>query len=343
VTDDRAGRILVVDDDPFNRDVLQQELEALGHEVLTADNGAAGLAMIDGDDVDIVLLDIMMPGLSGFDVLERLRRDDGKRELPIIVISALHDVDSIVRGIKLGADDYLPKPFEPVILEARIEQALAITRWRRRERAYLAEVERERARADELLDSMLPPSAVRELKDTGRVAPHRCEDVAVMFLDVREFSGKAIRLPPDELVSSLGVLVEAADAAAAARGLERIKVIGDAVMVTGGLLAPHPDAVDACIECAFAIFATAPESWKLRAGVAYGSVTAGIVGTTHFAFDIWGPVVNAAARLVALKDEDVVFLDEAAAQRVARPLPPPQSVDLKGIGVSNVYGFRRDG
>jgi CheY-like chemotaxis protein/class 3 adenylate cyclase len=333
--------VLVVDDDPFNRDVLQQELEALGHDVLLAAGGREGLAAIAERDVDVVLLDIMMPGVSGFDVLQKLRAEPATRELPVIVVSALHDVQNIVRGITLGADDYLPKPFEPVILEARIAQALRVRRWRRQERDYLAAVERERARADELLDAILPHAAVEELKSTGHVAPRWCADVAVMFVDVREASRKAIALAPDILIEKLDSFVDAADRAASAHGLERIKVVGDAVIVTGNLLEPHPRPVDACIDCAFDIFRGAPDGWQLRGGLAFGAVTAGVVGRARFAFDIWGPVVNTAARLAAIKDVDAVFLDPSAAARTARALTAPDAIELKGLGLTEVFALRR--
>jgi CheY-like chemotaxis protein len=113
-------KILVVDDEPFNVDFLAQELDDLGYDVVTASNGLEALEQAHAQRPDLVLLDIMMPVLDGFAVLERLKADDATRDLPVVVISAVYDLASIVRGLGGGADDWLPKPFEPVLLEARM-------------------------------------------------------------------------------------------------------------------------------------------------------------------------------------------------------------------------------
>jgi len=110
-------RILLVDDEPFNLDYLEQELEDLNYEILTASNGQEALEKIQNDLPDLVLLDIMMPIMDGFAVLEKVKADPVTRSIPIIVISANSDLQSIVRGIEKGAEDYLPKPFDmPALL-----------------------------------------------------------------------------------------------------------------------------------------------------------------------------------------------------------------------------------
>ena len=114
------ARILIVDDEPFNRDVLVQELELLDHEGVTAIHGREALDRLFGEPVDLILLDIMMPEMDGFEALRRLKDDPRLRHIPVIMISALDDIDSVVRCVELGADDHLPKPFDPVLLKARI-------------------------------------------------------------------------------------------------------------------------------------------------------------------------------------------------------------------------------
>ena len=139
---DASGRptILIVDDEAFNVSVLEQELEDLGYATLSAADGAQALQQIARHAPDVVLLDMMMPVLDGFAVLERLKADPATRELAVIVISAAHDLGRVARAIELGAEDYLPKPFEPVLLRARLEACLDRKRRRDRELAFLEQV-----------------------------------------------------------------------------------------------------------------------------------------------------------------------------------------------------------
>ena len=137
-----AAAVLVVDDDASNRDILQRRLQRLGHRVLQAESGSRALEMLAADPVDLVLLDIMMPGMDGFEVLSRIKQDAGTRDIPVIVISALDDLSAAVRCIEQGAEDFLSKPFEPVLLKARVGASLEKKRFRNRERAYLRDVDR---------------------------------------------------------------------------------------------------------------------------------------------------------------------------------------------------------
>jgi DNA-binding response OmpR family regulator len=116
--------ILIVDDNEMNRDMLSRRLRRMGYASHLAENGEEALAMIADTSYDLMLLDIMMPALSGYEVLERIKQDDATRSLPVIMISAVDDLDSVVRCIELGAEDYLFKPFNPVLLKARIHASL---------------------------------------------------------------------------------------------------------------------------------------------------------------------------------------------------------------------------
>jgi DNA-binding response OmpR family regulator len=127
-----GGRLLVIDDDEGNRDLLKRRLKALGFEVLLAENGEQGLARAEAAELDLILLDILMPGLDGYEVLRRLKRDKALRHVPVIMLSALDEVDSVVQCLLMGADDYLAKPFNPVLLRTRIGACLEKHRLRRR-------------------------------------------------------------------------------------------------------------------------------------------------------------------------------------------------------------------
>ncbi|GJM43108.1 MAG: hypothetical protein DHS20C20_33900 [Ardenticatenaceae bacterium] len=139
MNDDRA-HILVVDDNDINRDLLARRLEKVGHAVVEAESGRIALDKLDTHCIDIILLDIMMPGMSGFDLLLLLKEDTALRNIPVIIISAADDMDSVVRGIELGAEDYLSKPFNLALLKARINASLGRKKLYDKEQARLQEI-----------------------------------------------------------------------------------------------------------------------------------------------------------------------------------------------------------
>jgi serine phosphatase RsbU (regulator of sigma subunit) len=148
--------VLLVDDEPFNLDYLAQELEELDLEILTASDGQEALELIADSTPDMIFLDIMMPRLDGFGVLERLKAAPDWRDIPVVIISAASDMDNITRGIELGAEDFLPKPFNPVILQARLKAGLEKKRLRDIAQRYLQSLERELEIGREIQADFLP-------------------------------------------------------------------------------------------------------------------------------------------------------------------------------------------
>jgi len=145
VTEATGGRVLVVDDSAVNRMVLAKALTAEGHTTLTAEHGMRALELLRADDelpVDVVLLDLEMPELDGYETLRRIKADDALRHLPVIVISSVDELESVVRCIEIGATDYLPKPFEPALLKARLNASLAEKRLHDLQLEYLEQVNR---------------------------------------------------------------------------------------------------------------------------------------------------------------------------------------------------------
>ncbi len=134
------GTILVVDDDMLNRVVLSTNLQEQGYEVATAEDGRQALEMLESQPFDVVLLDLLMPEMDGYQVLEQMKRDNVQREIPVIIISALDEMESILRCIEMGATDYLPKPFDAGLLRARLNASLANKRLRDIELEYLEQV-----------------------------------------------------------------------------------------------------------------------------------------------------------------------------------------------------------
>ncbi len=148
--DQQSGLLLIVDDNEDNRDVLARRLEKQGHWAVTASSGRQALAALADQPFDLVLLDIMMPEMDGYEVLSRIKSDPQTQRLPVIMISALDEIESVVRCIEIGAADYLPKPFNPTLLRARIGASLREKRARDREQRYTAELAESYRRLQEL-------------------------------------------------------------------------------------------------------------------------------------------------------------------------------------------------
>ena len=295
--------ILVVDDNEDNRYTLIMRLKREGWQtVVEAQTGRQALALLAERRFDLVLLDIMMPEMNGYEVLEQIKSDMALRDVPVIMISAVDEIDSVVRCIELGAEDYLLKPFNAVLLRARIGACLEKKRLRDHEASYLERLKAERRRADDLLHAMLPPGAVQELKASNTVRPRRYEDVAALFCDVANFTAYCERNPPEQVVAELQALIERFEEIAERHGLEKIKTVGDAFLATAGLLRRAEDPVLAAIRCGLAMVETARSQspfWEVRVGIHHGPVVAGIIGRRQYLFDLWGDTVNTAARIVA--------------------------------------------
>jgi len=190
-------KILIVDDEPFNVDYLEQELEDFHYETAAAINGQDALDKVQSEAPDLVLLDIMMPVMDGFEVLSHLKADPTTRDIPVIVVSAHNDVQNIVKGINLGADDYLPKPFEPTLLHARISSSLERKRLRDLQQQYLKGLERELDIAREIQLGFLPSEL--PIVDGWEIAAY--------FKSAREVAGDfydAFVLPNGNLVCVVG-------------------------------------------------------------------------------------------------------------------------------------------
>jgi DNA-binding response OmpR family regulator len=159
----KAGFLLVVDDNPTNRDMLSRRLEREGYTVAEAEDGRRALEMIAANKFDLVLLDIMMPEMNGYDVLRHLKADEKLRDIPVIMISALDEIGSVVRCIEMGAEDFLSKPFDPVLLRARIGACLEKKRLRDQEVEYLQQVNRVTAAAAAVESETFNPQSLDEV------------------------------------------------------------------------------------------------------------------------------------------------------------------------------------
>lgn len=299
----REPVLLVVDDNEANRYTLIRRLRRDGYsEIEEAADGLQALTMLKARRFDLVLLDITMPELDGYDVLKQMKSDMELRDIPVIMISAEDSLDSVVRCIEMGAEDYLPKPFNAVLLKARVGASLEKKLLKDQELVYHKRIDEERLRADRLLHALLPMAAVHELKSQNTVAPRRFESIAVMFCDVVNFTPYCDQHPPEQVLHHFQALVGRFEELSDEHGIEKIKTIGDAYMATAGMFRQTSNPTLAIVQCGLQMAASALEldaGWQVRVGIHSGPVVAGIVGKRQYIFDIWGDTVNTAARIVA--------------------------------------------
>jgi len=336
------GRVLVVDDDEGNRLMLERRVRRLGHEVLTASNGREALDLLGKTSIDLVLLDIQMPVLDGQQTLQILHADAGLRRIPVIVLSASRDIQRVARCIELGAEDYLPKPFNPILLRARINASLEKKQLRDREADYLRRIEEAQRRSEELLHVILPRDVVVELQTTQRVTPRAMQDVAVLFTDLAGFTQWCSGRSPAEVHDELQGLVEAFEEIALRHGLEKIKTIGDSFMATAGLLAPASNPAANAVACGLEMIraaATHGQGWRLRVGVHAGPVSAGVVGRHKYQYDVWGDTVNTASRMEQAAPPGYVCVEASTWKRISDQYSGTSlgTVPIKGKGEREIH------
>ncbi|MGH6929113.1 MAG: response regulator, partial [Dongiaceae bacterium] len=178
------SRILVVDDHESNRDLLSRRLAREAQHVVAVESGEAALALVERERFDLILLDLLMPSMSGYEVLERLKCDPRYGDIPVLMISALDEIESAVRCIEAGAEDYLAKPFDPVLLRARVNACLEKKRLRDREKVILQQLRIEKEKADALLLNILPKPIVARLNLGENMIADQIADATILFADL---------------------------------------------------------------------------------------------------------------------------------------------------------------
>ncbi len=299
-----SARLLAVDDDDINREMLVRRLQKLGYDVTEAATGRIALTRLKESNYDLVLLDILMPDLDGFQTLEFMKADPRLRHIPVIMLTALDDVESNVRCIEAGAEDYVPKPFNPVILRARITASLEKKRLHDQEQALLDQLHIERAKAERLLQNLLPKAIAERLKAGQRTIVDSFIDSTVLFADIVGFTRIASKQSPHRTVQLLNEVFSGFDRIAEQFELEKIKTIGDAYMMVSGVPSMRNDHAEACAHAAFEMLEAVRVfnrrhqlQWSIRIGMNSGPVVAGIIGTKKFSYDLWGDTVNIASRM----------------------------------------------
>jgi class 3 adenylate cyclase len=297
--------VLVVDDDPINRRLLERSLVADGFKVITAADGAQALDYLGETTPDIVLLDVLMPHVDGFGVLERIKAESRLREVPVIMISGLEDHDTAIRCIELGAEDYLPKPFDPVLLRARINAGL------NKRRVH----ELEQARVRDVFARFLPKPIVDELlvRTNGEIRLGGVRLVCtVLFTDLRGFTSFAERTPPDRVIEVLNRFLGEMTDAVLDNGGTLVTYLGDGVLAVFGAPIAYDDHADRALAAAREMLRTRlphfndwlrgveHDAFAMGIGLSSGPLMSGNVGSERrLSYTAIGDTVNTAARIEA--------------------------------------------
>jgi adenylate cyclase len=329
---EHGTHLLIVDDNKVNRLLLSRHVGLEGHRCTLAENGRIALDKLRSEPFDLLLLDIEMPELDGFAVLEQLKADPALRDIPVIVTSSLEGMENIVRCISLGAEDYLPKPLNPVLLKARIDASLEKKRLRDEQR--------------QLVRRFATAEVEKDLQQSGFALGGKRVRTSVMFCDIRGFTTICESQPPEETIELLNTYYMLMfDAISGHDGVVTL-MIGDGLMAVFG--APLP--LDNCATCAATASlemvdlidqynlertAAGKKPIQIGVGIATGEVVAGYAGTEQRAtYTCVGDTVNLAARLEThTKIAGHHILIDAATQVDIRgivPTRPLGEVDLKG-------------
>jgi adenylate cyclase len=291
----RGARLLVVDDNKVNRLLLGRNIEQMGHKVTTVENGRLALQTLKREPFDLMLLDIEMPEMDGFQVLGEMAKDLELRDFPVIVTSSLEGVENVVRCIELGAEDYLTKPVNPVLLKARIGASL--------------EKKRLRDQQKELVRRFATAEVADDLQQTGFSLGGKRVRGSVLFADIREFTPLAESQPPEETIELLNTYYTLMFNAISGHGGIVSQIAGDGLMAVFGAPLPLADHCDAAVRAALEMIelielfdveraSASKPAIRIGIGIASGEMIAGYTGTNERAtYTCIGDTVNVASRL----------------------------------------------
>jgi class 3 adenylate cyclase len=290
-----TGTILIADDNRVNRLLFGRGLEQEGHKVVFAEHGREALDLLRQQHFDLMLLDVLMPELDGYGVLEELQHDAHLRDIPVIVTSALDELDSVVRCLEMGAEDYLTKPVNPVLLNARINASLEKKRLRDQQR--------------ELISKFATREVAEDLLTSGFSLGGKYVDASAMFCDIRSFTTITEAREPAETIELLNDYYTLMMDAITGEGGIVNQMVGDGLMAIFGAPVPREDHRRAAVLAARQMIdlvrlfneeqaARDKAQIQIGVGIASGRVIAGYTGTLHRAtYTCVGDTVNVAARL----------------------------------------------
>ena len=344
---DGAGHVLVVDDNRLNRLKLARGLENQGYAVNTAENGREALEMLRSTSFELLLLDIMMPEVDGFQVLQEMKSDPELRDIPVIVISALEEMDSVVKCIEMGAEDHMPKPFDPTLLNARIGASLEKKRLR-------DEVVEQLNFIRDIFGKYVPESVAKQIVAGKGVLEPTQTTATILYTDIESFTSTAESVPPKQVVQMLNEYFPAVIEPITRHGGVVNQFQGDAMLVTFNIPIQDSQHADHAVNAALEIqkllkgrtFAGIP--LRTRIGINTGEVIAGNVGAgDRINYTVHGDAVNLAARLEQLnkKHGTLVLISESTVALLngEHSIEPLGEVEIRGKTQSvRIFSLRTD-
>ncbi len=298
------SNILIIDDNASNTEYLKRKLETTGHNVISANSTEKAETFLSKESFGLVLLDILMPDVNGYEFLKKHAEKFRRENVPVIMVSSLDETDTIYRCLEAGAEDYVTKPYNFITLNGRINSALERKSLKDKEKEYLQVIEKEKVKSEKLLLNILPEPIAERLKDHELTIADNFPACSVLFADIVGFTTLSTKLKAKQLVDLLNEIFSAFDEFTEELGLEKIKTIGDSYMVAAGIPEPHADHANAMVEMAIRMLryfeemkACEGEKISIRIGIHSGPVVAGVIGRKKFIYDLWGDTVNTAARM----------------------------------------------
>lgn len=330
---DIRGHLLIVDDNKVNRLLMSRSVELLGHRASTAENGKIAMQMLQDETFDMLLLDIEMPEMDGFEVLEAVKNDPRLRDLPIIVTSSVEGLNNIVRCIELGAEDYIPKPVNKVLLNARVRSSLE------KKRLY---DEQKR-----LLNRFATEEVAQDLNEQGFAIGGRRINATVLFCDIRDFTALSEDMSPEATIELLNTYYTLMFEAVTSHGGIVNLMVGDGLMALFGAPQPLEGSAQCAVSAAQEMLGMVDmlneervvlEEPKLKVGfgIATGEVVAGYAGTdTRATYTCIGKTVNLASRLESHTKVtgDNILVDSETRRNLPKELvcKPIAAVQFKGF------------
>jgi adenylate cyclase len=339
-TDTPRANILIVDDTPDNLRLLSATLMKQGYEVGKALSGEMALKSASSAPPDLILLDILMPEMNGYEVCKQLKADRQTRDIPVIFISALDDVFDKVKAFTIGGVDYITKPFQEEEVLARVQTHLNI-------QSLQKALQKEQEKFEKLLLNTLPVTIVEELKQKSSVTPTQYEEATFLFADIVSFAPHSSPMPPKDVVDLLNQVFSVFDRLVVQHGVEKIRTIGDSYFVAGGLPVVRNNHAEAIAELALDMQEAITsfqwlngESLSLRIGINTGGpVVAAVIGTQKFAYDVWGDAVNIASRMETQGVAGRIHVAAATYERLKDKYKFGQrgAIAIKGKGEMTTY------
>ncbi len=333
------GKILIVDDSPLNQDLFFKQVTHFGHEVTVAEDGYAALKKINETEFDLILLDLLMPRMNGYQVLDKLKSNPKTKNIPVIIISALDNIDNVVNCLQLGADDFIPKPFNKILLKTRINHILEKKLLWDTQEKYVDEIRLEREKSEKLLLNILPQSIAEKLKEGAKTYAEQFEEVTVLFADINGFTKLSEKVSAYSLIDLLNEIFSEFDKITFKYDVEKIKTIGDCYMAACGVPQRVENHAELLCKFALEIMDKVPELCKklnveigITIGMNSGPVIGGVIGKNKFSYDLWGDAVNIASRLESFGDKGCINISESTYLKVKNSFEfaSPKLLEVKG-------------